>query len=67
MITSIRWLRLPLTALLAATIVMRRRQSRPSGGGNLEARHGVVLGGGVSTNGRGSLPVEALWKDQSPE
>ena len=57
----------PLTALLAATIVMRWRQSRPSGGGNLEARHGVVLGGGVSTNGRGSLPVEALWKDQSPE
>lgn len=57
----------PLTVLLAATVVMRWRQSQPSGGGNLEARHGVMLGGGVPTNGRGSLPVEALWKDQSPE
>jgi hypothetical protein len=56
----------PLTALLAATIVMRWRQSQRSLGENLEAREGVMLGGGVPTNGRGSLPAEAVWKDLNP-
>jgi hypothetical protein len=57
----------PLTALLATTIVMRWRQGQScSLGGNLEAREGVILGGGMPTNGRGSLPAEAVWKDLNP-
>lgn len=55
----------PLTALLVTTIVMRWRQSQRLFGGKLEARPGVLLGEGVPTNGRGSLPAEAVWKDQS--
>lgn len=57
----------PLTMLLAATVVMRWRQSQRSVAGHLKAREGVLLGGELSTNGRGSLPAEVLWKEQSPE
>ncbi len=56
----------PLTALLATTIVMRWRQGQRSLGENLEAREGVMLGGGMPSNGRGSLPAEAVWKDLNP-
>lgn len=55
----------PLTALLVTTIVMRWRQSQRLFGGNLEARQSVLLGESVPANGRGSLPAEAVWKDQS--
>ena len=57
----------PLTVLLAATMVMRWRQNQRSSGRSLEARHGVILAGDVPTNGRGSRPAEAVWKDQIPE
>ncbi len=57
----------PLTVLLAATILMRWREGQRAFPGNLETEQSVVLGGDVPTNGRGSLAVEAVWKDHIPE
>jgi putative membrane protein len=46
----------PLTALLAATIVMRWQQSQRSLDGNLEAREGVMLGGACPRMAEGRFP-----------
>ncbi|MFQ5988916.1 MAG: carotenoid biosynthesis protein [Candidatus Methylomirabilales bacterium] len=57
----------PLTVLLAATILMRWREGQRAFAGNLQTEQSVVVGGDVPTNGRGSLAVEAVWKDHTPE
>lgn len=53
----------PVTILLAATMAARWRDSQRSSGGNLQHWQGVVVGGGMPPNSKGSLPVKVVWKD----
>lgn len=50
----------PLTILLTATIAARWRGSRQLSKGNLESWEGVLSTRDAPSNGRGSLPVEAV-------
>ncbi|MFQ5959849.1 MAG: carotenoid biosynthesis protein [Candidatus Methylomirabilales bacterium] len=57
----------PLTILLATTIVMRWREGQTGSAGNLASFHGVLKERGVPANGRGSVPVEVVWKEGDSE
>ncbi|MGH7480137.1 MAG: carotenoid biosynthesis protein [Candidatus Methylomirabilales bacterium] len=53
----------PLTTLLAVTITARWRQRQRSSRGHLERVSVVLSGRDAPANGRGSLPVEPVWRD----
>ncbi|MFQ5846324.1 MAG: carotenoid biosynthesis protein [Candidatus Methylomirabilales bacterium] len=53
----------PLTTLLAVTIAARWREGQQAAIGNLKPRQGVLSSGNIPSNGRGSLPVEVMWKE----
>ena len=53
----------PLTALLAVTISARWREGQRSSRGHVEPWPVVVSTRDAPSNGRGSLPVEPVWRD----
>lgn len=57
----------PLTAVLAATIIMRWREGQRASRGNLQAWRGVLSLGDAPANGRGAPSAEVLWTDRNPE
>ncbi len=57
----------PLTIVLVTTIVMRWREDQTGSAGHLASFHGVLKEQGVPANGRGSVPVEVVWKEGDPE
>lgn len=57
----------PVTAILATTILTRWREGRRRPAGNLQSWHGILGEDDAPTNGRGSLPVETVWKEQNLE
>ncbi len=53
----------PLTTFLAVTITARWREGQRSSRGHLERVSVVLSGRDAPANGRGSLPVEPVWRD----
>ncbi|MFQ5881670.1 MAG: carotenoid biosynthesis protein [Candidatus Methylomirabilales bacterium] len=57
----------PLTTLLAFMILMRWREGQTAAGGTVQARRGAFSTTDTASNGRGTLSVEAAWKNRSRE
>jgi hypothetical protein len=53
----------PLTTCLAVTITARWREGQRSSRGHLERVPVVLSARDAPANGRGSLPVEPVWRD----
>lgn len=53
----------PLTTVLAVTVTARWRQHQRSSAGHLERMTVVLPARDAPANGRGSLPVEPVWRD----
>jgi hypothetical protein len=57
----------PLTIVLATTIVMRWREGQKSSVGNVQSWHDVIGEEAEPSNGRGSVRIEAVWKEHDLE
>jgi uncharacterized membrane protein len=57
----------PLTIVLATTIVMRWREGQKSSAGNVQSWHDVIGEEAEPSNGRGSVRIEAVWKEHDLE